>query len=141
MFGNIWSLTLADHGVLLTNSTSERTDLVTQGWHDVCHPIVGPSDFCVNVSLHDGRRGPFILYNQAVEQSAVLYRCLQAKPAFYTISTQMDCDGLGTMENTLGYIATQRSSEMPRGTVPRPLNTCLFRSCSVRYVGLTRRLE
>lgn len=117
MFGNVWSLSRAGVGVLLTSNITERTDLVQQGWHEVCHPIVGPSDFCVNVSLYDGRRGPFILYNQAVAQSTPLYRCLQSTPAFYTISTRADCDGLGTLAGTLGQVATQRSSEMPRGTL------------------------
>ena len=88
----------------------------------MCNPIVGSSDFCVDPALKDGRRGPFILYNQALPNTAPLYRCLRAKPAFHTISLHADCDGLGTMESLLGYVATQRGNETLRG---RALHACM----------------
>ena len=60
---------------LLTNSATEKKTLVQGGsYKEVCHSISGPSVFCVDTSIEDGRDGPFMLYNNAsvVEQSGAL---------------------------------------------------------------------
>jgi len=121
VFGNIWSLRSPGSGgavnSLVTKEITELTALQKQGWTEQCNPVPGPTIFCVNTSIIDGREGPFILYNQTVEDNPTrpLYRCItsEAIPRHF-ISIEPNCESLGKMENTLGHVAINRGGEMLR---------------------------
>jgi len=116
VFANVWSLSTQDgNDSLLSNSHTEVKALLNQGWAEHCNPVSGPTVFCVNVSLLDGREGPFMLYNQPVSDNPTrpLYRCL-APDGYHFFSIDTACDKQGEMESVLGYIATKRGGEMLR---------------------------
>lgn len=77
VFANIWSLSKPNES-LLTNSAAEVAVLTSEGWIQRCNPIPGPSVFCVNTSLEDGRQGPFMLYNTTLKDTMTrpLFRCI-----------------------------------------------------------------
>lgn len=65
VYANVWSL--RSHGPtgsdsMLTSNSTEFAQLKSAGWIEQCNPIIGPTVFCVNVSLEDGRAGPFMLW-------------------------------------------------------------------------------
>lgn len=63
VFTNIWSLKNKDgDDFMLTDNSVEKTQLIKQGWKEICHSIQGPTDFCVDTEMTDGRQGPFIIY-------------------------------------------------------------------------------
>eukprot|EP01065_Artemidia_motanka_P027622 TRINITY_DN32827_c0_g1_i1.p1 TRINITY_DN32827_c0_g1~~TRINITY_DN32827_c0_g1_i1.p1 ORF type:complete len:593 (+),score=189.86 TRINITY_DN32827_c0_g1_i1:65-1780(+) len=113
VFGNVWSLRLRSGGdALLTNSSTEKDALVKAGaWSEVCHPIAGPSVFCVDSSNTDGRSGPFMLYSVQQTGSRPLYRCYTGSQHYFSL--QPDCEG-ATTEGVLGFVAGARGGEMLR---------------------------
>eukprot|EP00658_Telonema_sp_P-2_P078887 TRINITY_DN7498_c0_g1_i1.p1 TRINITY_DN7498_c0_g1~~TRINITY_DN7498_c0_g1_i1.p1 ORF type:complete len:326 (-),score=45.81 TRINITY_DN7498_c0_g1_i1:227-1204(-) len=117
VFANIWSLTNSlTTDSLLTASAAEKNMLVGGGgWTENCNPVPGPSVFCVNPGLLDGREGPFILYNTAVADTATrpLYRCISTTGQ-HLFSIDSECEGLGKQESMLGHIAVSRGGEMLR---------------------------
>lgn len=120
VFSNIWSLTRVDGSdALLTNSLTERNALVASGvWTEACHAIHGPTIMCVNISLLDGRNGPFIMYNTSAarptaNETQAVYRCETAKGTHFP-SLDAACEGNGTMRQVLGYSATSRGGETVR---------------------------
>ncbi|EDQ91439.1 uncharacterized protein MONBRDRAFT_36118 [Monosiga brevicollis MX1] len=118
VFANVWSLSHASGNVydtVLTTNAAEVSALETDGWAENCSPISGPSVFCVDTSLTDGRNGPFILYNQQLPNTIPLYRCNEPQQTHHHISTDPNCDGDGAVESTLGFIAQQRGGETLRG--------------------------
>lgn len=114
VYANIWSLVAPGQtDYLLTNSVDERSVLVAQGWRELCNPAAGPTVFCVDTGLVDGRPGPFMLFNTSLPSTAPLFRCITAAGQhFFSLDTS--CEGHHT-ESLLGYLATQRGGEMLRG--------------------------
>ena len=61
VFGNVWSLrgetpsNKAD-AVLSANST-EVASFLAQGYKEQCNPVPGPTVFCTDTSIQDGRDG------------------------------------------------------------------------------------
>lgn len=124
VFANVWSLSATAGGDnLLTNSAYERDVLVLSGaWVERCSPIPGPSVFCVDGSVSDGRPGPFLVYNTSAALPGAsdlvpLYRCIfNAPPAQHFFSTDVGCEGLDAhMEFLLGYGRATRGVEAVRG--------------------------
>ncbi|EGD82762.1 hypothetical protein PTSG_12023 [Salpingoeca rosetta] len=119
---NVWSLANPQAtDALVTASENERDTLVQQGWKEVCTPIPGPSVFCVEANNHDGRDGPFMLYNAAQPNNSTkpIYRCYNATQGLHLISDDPKCEGLGAMEMLLGY-----ASRGPGGETLRALRRC-----------------
>lgn len=113
IFQNIWSLqNKQGDDFLITESDAEKTQLVKQGWKEICHPIAGPASFCVDTGMTDGRQGPFIIYKVNQTEFTPLYRCLSAQGKHF-ISTAANCEGQKT-ERLLGYISKQRGGETLR---------------------------
>lgn len=118
VFGNVWALRRRDNGdSLLTTSPAEVAALTTAGgdWDQCCNPVPGPSVFCVNTSLIDAREAPFMLYNVTVPdvETRPLLRCITAK-GLHFFSVDPACEDLGSVESTLGHVATARGGEMLR---------------------------
>jgi hypothetical protein len=117
----VWSLSRVDGGDhLLTNSAYEVQVLVSSGqWVENCHPIPGPSIFCVNTGLADGRPGSFLIYNTSSARSdgsiAPLYRCI-TPAGLHFVSLDGQCEGGGARaESVLGWVSTTRGGEFVRG--------------------------
>ena len=119
MFANAWSFQSADGtDAMITSNQTEAADLGAAGWHQQCNPVSGPSVFCVDTGLLDGRAGPFMLYNKAVPDNPTrpLYRCAAAADPVnptqpqtrHFLSTDSACEGDGTMEVRLGFIGKSR---------------------------------
>lgn len=120
VFANVWSLTRTDGtDALLTNNVAERNVLVASGsWAEDCHVIPGPSVFCVNTGLADGRNGPFLVYNTSAARPSpsdtqALYRCITPAGVHY-FSLDSACEGNGKQEFLIGYTATSRGGEFVR---------------------------
>jgi hypothetical protein len=121
VFASIWSLTRTDSSdSLITALASERNALIAGGaWKENCSPISNPTAFCVDGNEPDGRNGPFMIYNSSTAGAAInvtiipLYRCLTPSVTHF-FSTNVTCEGFGTLESTLGYIATTPGKEMLR---------------------------
>ena len=115
VWANVWPMARSDgRDRLLTASANEHAALVDGGaWNEVCHPISGPSVFCVNTSITDGRDGPFMLYNNASARSdsVPLLRCLNADQ---THSFAVGGCGDSKVESTLGFMAPSRGGETLR---------------------------
>ena len=117
---NVWSLISSHSGGdrLLTNSATEKKTLIQGGtFTEICHSISGPSVFCVNTSIQDGRDGPFMLYNNngsvVLEQSGLLkavYRCYSKTTGVHWLSSNSSCNERsdGHMEFILGWAAESR---------------------------------
>jgi len=106
---------------ILTNNQTEREALVKTGkWLENCSPIWNPTAFCVNPADPDGRSGPFILFNNstAAANLSALYRCVSSSGQHF-ISTDNKCEGTGTAEQTIGYVAAA-----PGGEALRALRRC-----------------
>ena len=86
-------------------------------WKENCHVIPGPTVFCVDTSLTDGRAGPFLLYNTTAARDdgtlAPLYRCITPAGEHYA-SPDAGCEGAGKQEYMLGYASTVRGGEFAR---------------------------
>jgi len=91
--------------------------------------VGGPSVFCVDGSISDGRNGPFMIYNSkdaaalsqglqipgsADSQALPLFRCIHSSGTHY-FSTEKACGGEGKMESQLGFISQKRGGETLRG--------------------------
>ena len=120
--GNLYQIDIGR----VTNVTKE--DNICQGQWDtpfdfcdegksfgVCHSINGPSVFCVDTSIKDGRDGPFMLYNNGsvLEQSGTLkavYRCYSNTTGVHWLSSDSVCNERtgGHMESILGWAAGSR---------------------------------
>jgi hypothetical protein len=113
---NVWSLNSQSGDHLLTNSVIEKETLIHGGqFTEVCHSINGPSVFCVDTSIKDGRNGPFMLYNNGsvLEQSGTLkavYRCYSNTTGVHWLSSSFLCNERtgGHMESILGWAAGSR---------------------------------
>ena len=114
---NVWSLINSQRGDrLLTNSATEKKMLIgVHAFKEVCHSINGPSVFCVDTSIKDGRDGPFMLYNNGsvLEQSGTLkavYRCYSNTTGVHWLSSDSVCNERtgGHMESILGWAAGSR---------------------------------
>lgn len=116
IWNNIWALgRKGASDALLTSDQNERDVLVQGGgWVERCHAINGPSVFCVDTSIADGRDGPFMMYSvaDAVPDTRPLFRCIGSAGAHF-FSTDSTCEGLRT-ESTLGYMSTMRGGETLR---------------------------
>ena len=114
IFGNVWSLTSPDGtDNLLTNNRAEHDVLVRQGWRDNCSPITGPTDFCVDNAISDGRNGPFILFNATQPKTIPLYRCITPQNKHF-ISLDSLCENMGKAEAVLGFISVAPSFDTVR---------------------------
>jgi len=120
VWNNVWSLigtnTLFGKKRLLTTSASEKNTLVANGaWKEVCHSIAGPTVFCTNTTIQDGRDGPFMLYNaqDVVETSGQLkpvYRCYSKVTDTHWLSSRTSCNERtgGVAESVVGFAASAR---------------------------------
>ena len=104
---------------LVTNSMREKNELIdgNHSWHEVCHSIAGPSVFCVNSSIMDGRNGPFMLYslgNATKSGTRPVYRCIRHKDGKHYLSNDAKCGKSGKMEYLLGYTSNVRGLETLR---------------------------
>ena len=120
VFGNVWSLSRVDGtDHLLTALRGERDALVAGGgWKENCSPISNPTAFCVDGGEADGRQGPVMVYNQSGVgaggvATVALQRCITAAGAHF-FSIDGGCEGLGTRENTIGWVAASPGLEMLR---------------------------
>ena len=123
VYANAWSLTNEGASdALVTHLQAERDKLVAGGaWKEVCHAITGPSVFCVDTSMKGGRNGPFMLYNRVNASMASLpgarllplHRCITSTSKHF-ISAHADCEGMGTLENVVGYLSDTRGWETLR---------------------------
>ena len=117
---NAYSLINTKNGdSLITNSINEKNKLINNGsnsWKEVCHSIAGPSVFCVDGSIKDGRNGPFMLFNiwNATNTVKAVYRCISNNNKMHYLSNDLKCEGFGTNEFTLGYTSTKRGVETLR---------------------------
>ena len=138
VFANAWSLRSSsssssssvvggdgggDYSLLSSNRSEVDALLASGSWTEVCNPISGPTGvFCVNTSMADARDGPFMLYSVAVagvpQGGGVrpLLRCVGGSGAQrrHFFSTDAACEGAGTADGVLGYIAVKRGGEMLR---------------------------
>jgi len=122
VFANTYSLRSAAGGdALLTSNRTELEALVAAGWTQVCNPVTGPTAFCVDGKITDGRDGPFMLYNSAVPDATLLqggtteqlFRCVASDKKHF-FSTSASCEGAGKADGSLGFIATKRGGETLR---------------------------
>lgn len=131
---NLWSLERNDGGDRLVTASEQEMRTLTRpggGWRQLCHPVDGPTDFCVDhrlASRPQAIQGPFVM--QSVDASgslpghggtfAPVYRCLaSAEPQRHFIAASPACNGVGSAESLLGFAAQQRSS-----TYARSLRSC-----------------
>lgn len=124
VFANAYSLARIDSSdFLLTADASERDVLVAGGaWRERCSPIANPTAFCVDSAEPDGRDGPFMLYNASGAGPAIgvatapLYRCIASAGdgGVHFFSLDAACEGAGTAESTLGWLAATPGREMLR---------------------------
>ena len=146
---NAYSLININNGDgLVTNSIYEKNKLIndsTGSWKEVCHSINGPSVFCVDTAIKDGRNGPFMLFNtkNATNELKPVYRCLSNNNKMHYLSNDLKCDGFGKKEFTLGYTSTKRKVETLRelircGTLGsnKPYTHSLDLKCDVGGVSL-----
>ena len=117
IWNNAFSLRNPESGdSLVTNSPLEKKQLIAgKVWKEVCHSVPGPSVFCVNASILDGRNGPFMLYNvpNATESTISTYRCITPK-GMHFLSNDAYCENMGKMEFVLGYASVLRGLETLR---------------------------
>merc|ERR1711871_326268 len=95
VFANVWSLVKTDGSDrLLTSVVTERHSLVSSGqWREECSPVAGPTVFCYNKSILDGRPGPFMVYSEptVIQQphtgigTRPLYRCAASNRHFLSV--------------------------------------------------------
>lgn len=143
VYANAWSLRheTDGHG-LVTSSKVERDELVAGGgWKEVCNPIVGPSIFCVDRTMNDGRDGPFMLYSTRGASMAplegarliALRRCVATNSAEkkHFLSIDSSCEGMGTPETVIGYLSSMRGWETLRA----------LRRCENDSGGFTHALD
>lgn len=122
VFANAYSLARVDGSDhLVTADAAERDVLVAGGaWRERCSPIANPTAFCVDTSERDGRDGPFMLYNSSTAGAAIgvataqLYRCISGAGGAHFFSLDAACEGSGSAESTLGWIAATPGREMLR---------------------------
>ena len=126
VFANAWSLARADGSdYLVTAQAGERAALVAGGaWVERCSPIANPTAFCVDGGERDGSGGPFILYNRSgvahpredgsAFPTAPLYRCYAAGSGRHFLSRDSACEGGGSAESVLGWVALAPGWEMLR---------------------------
>ena len=117
VFANVWSLRSTDGtNSMLSSDQAEvkRLSAAGGGFVEQCNPVPGPTAFCVNASLVDGREGPFMVYSKPVPDNPTrpLYRCKGKAGHFF--SADQACEGSGTMEHVLGHVAKSPGGEMLR---------------------------
>jgi len=121
-FTNVWSVSMKNGSdTLLSTDKQEVANLTSSGnWIEMCNPWTGTTDFCDNpnapwnpVNNYDVIRGPFLLHTNQFPNTTSLYRC-KSNNNGHLFSTRQDCEGLGTVQSTLGYISTKKSSLTPR---------------------------
>lgn len=63
VFSNVWSFRRSDgsDNMLSSNRTEVEQIRESKGWREVCNPVSGPTVFCHDGSMQDGRQGPFML--------------------------------------------------------------------------------
>ena len=124
VFANVYSLRSVDGAAddaMLSSNHSEFASLLASGFVEVCNPINGPTAFCTNTSMADGRDGPFMVYSERVDDSSLrqggavrpLLRCVDTSSGKHFFSVNAACEG-GTVDGVLGYIATKRGGETLR---------------------------
>ena len=105
IWNNAFSLHNSKSGdFLVTNSLYEKNKLVSgKVWKEICHSIAGPTVFCVDTTLTDGRNGPFMLYNMpnATNSTKAVYRCITPS-GIHFLSNDVHCESLGKSEFVLG---------------------------------------
>jgi len=118
IFQNIYAL-VAPKGIdyLLTYDLNEVKVLTSRGWTQTCNPINGPSIFCVDTEMVDGRSGPFIIYKVQQPETVALYRCYNGVTHSLAVT---NCENGFRNEILLGYISQKRGGETLRG-----LSRCL----------------
>jgi hypothetical protein len=110
----VWSLRRSGTGTwggdhVPTISDTEKAALVAGGAFDeVCNPFYGPPGMCGGGTTGDG---PFRLFAADGPGRAPVYRCYTGVDHF--LSLDPACEGR-TAEGPLGWLATARTSEMPR---------------------------
>jgi hypothetical protein len=133
LYANVWSLNYGASDFLLTTSSNERDILKKSGWHDNCSPFTGVTDFCVDTSITDGTRAPFIVKTRVMGTATIsLYRCLISGSNHHLISLSSSCDGIGRMESLIGYLHSSRTSDSAR-----PLYRCYDASKHIYYHSVT----
>jgi hypothetical protein len=132
VWNNAWSLYEKNGAdALVTVNASERSAFLSSGWLERCHPIAAPTAFCVDTSgaISDGSDGPFMLYNTPaalpppsgtlLSMPIPLFRCKSTGGGFHYLSTNADCEGFGSAETELGWVA-----DRPGGEALRALRRC-----------------
>eukprot|EP00825_Cyclidium_porcatum_P045765 TRINITY_DN7044_c0_g2_i1.p2 TRINITY_DN7044_c0_g2~~TRINITY_DN7044_c0_g2_i1.p2 ORF type:complete len:220 (-),score=24.10 TRINITY_DN7044_c0_g2_i1:177-836(-) len=113
IFSNVWSLVNRNgDDYLLTENEVEKTQLLKEGWKEICHPFKGSTTFCVDTDMTDGRQSPFIIYKVNYQEFVPLYRCINSQQKHF-ISTQTDCEG-EQVDHLLGYLSSSKGSETLR---------------------------
>ncbi len=127
VYSTVFSLRRNDgRDYLLTVSPSEKQALLQSGlWAELCHPFVGPTAFCVDPSLQDGSRGPFLLRSQVNDVRGgsdahqrfagfrPVYRCV-GEEQLHFFSSDPQCDQRGRAESVLGYASVARGGDTLR---------------------------
>ena len=107
VFANVWSYISRDGSdSMLTQNAGEAAELSRNGsgWQERCSPVPGPTVFCYNASLLDGRDGPFMLYSREVPdvETRPLHRCKAAGGGSNFFSVEQGCEGRGGADRVLG---------------------------------------
>ena len=107
VFANVWSyISRGGSDSMLTENAGEAAQLSRNGsgWHERCSPVPGPTVFCYNASLLDGRDGPFMLYSREVPdvETRPLHRCKAAGGGSNFFSVEKGCEGRGAADRVLG---------------------------------------
>eukprot|EP00054_Salpingoeca_dolichothecata_P019430 m.120871 g.120871 ORF g.120871 m.120871 type:complete len:592 (-) comp23253_c0_seq12:81-1856(-) len=141
VYSSVWSLNRGTDN-LIVSTQAEFNKYIQQDYTQICHSITGPSTFCVNTSIADGRNGPFLVYNtpgvapfppksqqrniwesqnpHVVEESdakvVAFYRCVNGAQTAHTFSLDENCTDLSGFvgDGLLGYISTQIGGETLR---------------------------
>ena len=139
-----------------TSIRATRDALVNEAggqWRELCAATNGASVFCYDGANPDGRDGPFMVYSvaSAMEdigagafgESAVLkelHRCKRKSSALALstrfLSTDARCEGMGTSDELIGWIAQQ-----PGGETLRALHRCLIPGAPVNSSARTHALD
>jgi hypothetical protein len=122
-----------------TSIRATRDSLVAGGWRELCAATNGASVFCYDGANPDGRDGPFMVYSaaSAIEGGGAreLHRCRHALSTRF-LSTDATCEGMGTSEELIGWVA-----QRPGGETLRALHRCLVPGAPVNSSARTHALD
>ena len=123
VFRNAWAMRQShNNDSLVSTDESEVDRLRKNGWDEQCNAINGPTSFCVNSSIEDGREGPFMLYadNDTTKTAlgdvpVALYRCVDSKTGkHYLNAAPAACGEQNDQAVLLGFVSPRRGGETLR---------------------------